>query len=558
MRAPRSALAASSARRFAALKSQLIRHRALCRLSLASLAFALVFAASPQGTTQAGPQAAAVSPVSILPQNIGVGLATDRAASIAFDAPMDRASVEAALRVVPDQPLALRWSADATRLSIVPGRRWRTDQRYQVTLGAEAVRADRTTLGAVRHWAFTTQTAPTVSDFQVLLAGPDLLAARQLELAAATDARLRLEAEVERDPALPPTVTAHDVSATTTITISFNAPMNRSDVLERFAITPAVAGALSWSDDDLTFSPAERLVPGSRYTVSVAGAHDQAGNPLGGKANFSFTVRPGAQLTVVQPGLGESDVQTTSVQMWFSLPMDTIATDRSLSIVDGGTGTPLAGDTNWNQDGTQLTFAPSLLFPDGHRIDVVLGDGSRDADGNPVSLSWSFTTRAPPLPPPPPPPPQPVTVRVAPPVVPPPAPSSSLEGYALNQVNAARAAYGSAPLVLDGSISAVAYAHAYDQAANGYFSHISLDGRTRDARLQAGGVSYSFSGENQCYLVGRSLTETLDWCHAQFMAEPYPGFWNHINNILNPRFSRMGVGIAQVGAKVVVTWDFTD
>jgi len=232
--------------------------------------------------------------------------------------------------------------------------------------------------------------------------------------------------------------------------------------------------------------------------------------------------------------------------------MDTQAVDAALAVVDATTGATLAGDTNWYAEGTQLVFAPSEVFPLGHLIEVHLGDGSLDADGNGVTQSWSFTSKAPP----------PVVVEAAPsvpvPVVPPPAPSSSLEGYALNQINAARAAYGFAPLVLDAGISAVAYAHAYDQAINGYFSHVSLDGRTRDDRLRAGGVAYSFSGENQCYKWGSSLTATLDWCHAAFMAEPYPGLWNHIANVLDPRFHRVGVGIAQVGATVVVTWDFTD
>ena len=47
--------------------------------------------------------------------------------------------------------------------------------------------------------------------------------------------------------------------------------------------------------------------------------------------------------------------------------------------------------------------------------------------------------------------------------------------------------------------------------------------------------------------MGMSEQATLDWCHAQFMAEPYPGHWNHIGNILDPRATRMGVGIATVG-----------
>jgi uncharacterized protein YkwD len=142
--------------------------------------------------------------------------------------------------------------------------------------------------------------------------------------------------------------------------------------------------------------------------------------------------------------------------------------------------------------------------------------------------------------------------------VPAPAPSTSLAGYALNQVNAARAAYGFGPVGLDASVSAVASAHAWDQARNNYFSHYSLDGRSREDRLGAGGVSFGWSGENQCYHVGMSQQATLDWCHAQFMAEPYPGQWNHIANILNPNARRMGVGIATVGGKTVITWNFTD
>ena len=152
---------------------------------------------------------------------------------------------------------------------------------------------------------------------------------------------------------------------------------------------------------------------------------------------------------------------------------------------------------------------------------------------------------------------QSVTTRAAP-AIPPAAPATSLAGYALNQVNAARAAYGFAPVVLDASISAVAASHAMDQAVNGYFSHYGQNGSTRESRLRAGGVSFGWSGENQCYHVGMSQQATLNWCHQQFMAEPYPGHFNHIANILNPNARRMGVGIAKVGGKIVIIWDFTD
>jgi uncharacterized protein YkwD len=245
--------------------------------------------------------------------------------------------------------------------------------------------------------------------------------------------------------------------------------------------------------------------------------------------------------------------------MWFSQPMDVDATNAAFGLTDTVTGALVGGNLTWNEAGTQVTYTPDRAFASGRTFDVALGDGAVDADGNPVSTTWSFTTT-----------PAPVaaapaaasrsatSTRSAPVVIAPPAPTGDGAAYAVAQINASRAAYGFGPVALDGAISAVAYAHAYDQAANGYFSHTGLDGSTRDSRLRAGGISYSWSGENACYLVGRSLIATLDWCHAAFMAEPYPGQFNHIANVLSPNATRVGVGIAQVGSKIVIVWDYTN
>jgi uncharacterized protein YkwD len=91
---------------------------------------------------------------------------------------------------------------------------------------------------------------------------------------------------------------------------------------------------------------------------------------------------------------------------------------------------------------------------------------------------------------------------------------------------------------------------------NGYFSHTGRDGSTTAERLRRGGVSFGSSGENICYYSGMSLRATLNWCHSTFMSEPYPGFANHIGNILSPRYNRLGVGIAQSGGKIIIVWDF--
>jgi uncharacterized protein YkwD len=548
---------------FESLGNVLSRHRAITRVSLTALSFTLVFAMSQQATpvTQAGPEAAPRGPESLLPQTLGVGLATDASITIPFDAPMDAASVEAALQVVPAQALTPTWNDDGTELSLVPTNRWRTDERYLVTIGADARANDGSTLGSTRRFAFSTQTAPTVRDVQVRLAGVDAEPEpAAFELAGET-ALLRGTTTSTPAATEPELATEEGVSASTRIAFTFSAPMDRQDTEARFAINPEVDGSLTWEGDELVFVPGERLEPGARYTVSVVGAHDADGNVLDGTANFSFIVQRGAQITKTVPEHRAMNVEPAQVEIWFSQPMDVTATNEAFAMTDTNTGRPFAGTLSWNDAGTQLVYTPDEPFVAGHTFGVTLGAGARDADGNPVDADWYFTITPPPAAPAP-----VVTTRsapttpsVAPPPPPPPAaPATSLAGYALNQVNAARAAYGRAPLVLDAAISAVASAHAWDQANNGYFSHTGLDGSTRDTRLRRGGVSYTYSGENQCYYVGMSQQATLDWCHQQFMAEPYPGYWNHKANILDARFTRMGVGIATVNGRTVITWNFTD
>ncbi|HYI66517.1 MAG TPA: Ig-like domain-containing protein, partial [Candidatus Limnocylindrales bacterium] len=494
---------------------------------------------------------------SLLPQNVGVGISTHNAVTISFDAAMNPGSVEDALQILPDQPVELEWSENLDQLSVAPAPRWRTDETYVVVVGGAARRTDGQSLSTATRYAFTTQTAPSVTDFQVRLADANLPGSK-LDAHAKAMAAAALDADAVNakgsDP-LSPTTTAKSVSATSAITVSFSEEMDPADVQAHFAITPEVPGELGWEGGQLVFRPSERLRPGTRYTISVIGSHDRTGNVLGGKGNFSFIVQPGAQVTKTQPEADAIDVEPATLEIWFSQPMDVDATNKAFGLTDTANGALVGGNLTWNAAGTQLVYTPDTAFPGGRRYVVAFDGGARDADGNKLETTLAFTTKA-----------APVVVPAAraetsvrsAPVVPAAAPATSLAGYALNQVNAARAAYGFGPVVLDASISAVASAHAMDQAQNGYFSHYGLNGSSRESRLRAGGVSFGWSGENQCYHEGMSQQATLNWCHAQFMAEPYPGEWNHIANILNPNARRMGIGIATVGSRTVICWDFAD
>jgi uncharacterized protein YkwD len=559
-----------SATPFASLGKLLSRHRAITRVSLAAISFTVIAAFSQQPTAQAGPQATPVTPESLLPQSVGIAVDTQAPITISFEAPMDPASVESAFELLPAQPIELSWNDAHTVLTVAPDGQWRTDERYLVVVGSESSTSLGSQLRAAQSFAFTTLTAPAVTDFQVHLAGPDRAGAKA-EAAAkeitvrssvmAADTGARTDGDAIGHPigagatSQPPTDTPTRVSSATSISIDFSVPMDRNDVEGRFAISPKIKGSLTWKRGSLVFTPRERLQPGTRYTISLIGAHDLTGNALGGTGNFSFIVQSSAQLTKTTPTANATGVEPASVSMWFSHRMDRHATNKALRVTDTVTGTTVAGKAAWNRKSTRVTFTPDQPLAAGHAFEVSLGKGGRDADGNPVKANWTFSTKAPLF----------VaaqaartTVSTRSVAIPAAAPATSLAGYALNQVNAARAAYGFAPVVLDASISAVASSHAMDQAVNGYFSHVGLDGSTRETRLRRGGVSFGWSGENQCYLVGRSQQATLNWCHAQFMAEPYPGQWNHIANVLNPNARRMGVGIAQVGSKIVIVWDYAD
>lgn len=517
----------------------------MTRVALATLSLAIALSVSLQGAS-AGPAPEPTRPVSILPEVVGVGVPSTDWVVLTFTEPADRESVLDSLALRPNTPWRAWWSDDGRSLRLIPERRWRTDARYLITLRGGARRADGTSLPP-RHFSFTTETAPVVDDFQLRF------------VAESAADRVRTRVESDRSTAAgaesPPADTAAEVSSRTRITIGFSAPMLQADVERRFTISPSVTGELSWSGNSLVFEPSERLEPGARYAVSVIGARDLRGNRLGGDASFSFTTREGAQVVKVVPADGARDVTEQRAVLWFSQPMDTEATVAALTVHDETTGGALAGTASWNQTATQLTFSFAHPLAQGHGFRIELAEGSRDLDRNPVTGSWTFASPEPaPVAEPaaPAPPPAPTTRNRSSG----PAPSGDVQAFALWQVNEARARHGFAPLRLDAAVSAVASAHAWDMMNNGYFSHTALDGSRVAQRLRRAGVSFSHSGENLCYYNGLGVKGTLQWCHDVFMAEPYPGVFNHKHNILNPRFTRMGIGIAQSGGRIKIVWNF--
>jgi uncharacterized protein YkwD len=513
--------------------------RVLARVAVAALAVGVALGASSSGGASATPTPAAIRPDSLLPESVGAGITTLQPIRISFPQAMDPLSVESALAVMPRTAYATSWTGDSRTLVLTPTSRWQMDARYLVSVPGTVLTAGGQALGEARQASFTTQTAPVVNEFQVRYAGESaeqrVHARMDQEMAAAAAATLAT-----------PVDTTADVSAETSISLGFSVPVDKQDVEASFRIRPAVEGALSWEGNSLVFTPSERLKPNARYSVSVLGAHDTMGNRLGGDLSYSFTTRVGAQVVKISPSRSATNVADSQVVLWFSQPMDAEPTRAALSITDASSGATVTGTSAWNDARTQIRFVFAKALPLGHTYKVTLDEGAHDTDGNVVTASWTFSTA-----------PAPVAAAAAPRAITSgPAAPADLVQYALWQVNQDRAQYGFAPLSLDSAISSVASAHAWDMINYGYFSHTGRDGSRVAGRLRSAGIGFSYSGENLCYYNGIGVKSMLNWCNSTFMAEPYPGYFNHKGNILNPQFSRLGVGIAQSGGKVIIVWNF--
>jgi uncharacterized protein YkwD len=107
----------------------------------------------------------------------------------------------------------------------------------------------------------------------------------------------------------------------------------------------------------------------------------------------------------------------------------------------------------------------------------------------------------------------------------------------LELVNVERRGAGLADLAWDESAAEVAFGHAQDMAAEQYFEHQSPDGSTPGDRLADAGLGGTYWGEN--IAMGQPDPEAVvaDWMSSE----------GHRENILDPQFARLGVGVRFAG-----------
>ena len=111
--------------------------------------------------------------------------------------------------------------------------------------------------------------------------------------------------------------------------------------------------------------------------------------------------------------------------------------------------------------------------------------------------------------------------------------NSSTAKELLNLVNKARAENGLSALTLNSNLSAVAQKKAEDMKNNNYFSHTSPTYGSPFDMIKNAGINYKMAGEN--IAKGQKTAETVfnAWMNSS----------GHRANILNSRFTQMGIGV---------------
>ncbi len=350
------------------------RNRRFVGLILLSAGIALLATGLAGGAEEATsiPTAEALAPtvVRISPER-GEELRVDAAVVLTFSADMDRASVEAAVRLLPAASVRFDWS-DGRTLRIAPDGSWARDSEYVLTVATSA----RTLLGAA-------------------LVEPLVIRVRTVGYLEVTQTA--------------PADGSTEISTTSTIVLTFNRPVIAltalsdpcaADLPTPLRLTPAAPGRGEWLNTSIyVFTPERPLRAGTQYTATVTGGlTDTTGGLLASDFTWTFaTERPKVAWTT--PDAGDTLVPiNTMVRVRFNMPVDgaTAALRFSLRKV-GLLGVALASKIEGSgaTEGNDFLFTPAKPLDFDAEYLVTLEPGVPGAEGGLGTegfTTWRFRT----------------------------------------------------------------------------------------------------------------------------------------------------------------------
>ncbi len=315
---------------------------------------------------QAGWSADAPVVLGISPPPGTRGVAGDAPISIAFNVPMDTASVEASLRVDPPTAGTGHWEGFTYVWQPQPG--YRRGLTYTVALDTGA-----------RSPLFRALSAPISTTFET--AGlPSLYRS------------------------VPPAGAAN-VPTDTMVTLQFSRPMvalstldSAPDPSSHVRITPDAGGHWQWLGSTTLAYRAPGLRPATRYAVAVD--HTLADNS-GGTLDQDYQV----SFSTLQPAVFATQPETNTqfvglhdpVVVHFNQPVDRASAESGMALRPDAGGAALAGTFAWAADSRVFTYTAETALPSDTLLRGTLRD-VRPAQGDLAmdpAYTWTFRTTPP-------------------------------------------------------------------------------------------------------------------------------------------------------------------
>ena len=505
--------ATRNARSAARRKTLLVMPLGAAFLSLMVASAVLV----PFGTTEVvsavSPRLYEPLPPAALTTAIAVNRAPNAVVVIDFNTPMDRASVESGLTVVPPADVTLAWNSTFTRLSVAPATAWDLRTFYSVSVAA----------GALDH-AGNALARPTRAAFLVESPITARIAATNVE-----GDRARID---------------------TTITVTFNRPVDLASAAAAFSISPDAEGSFEPSGGTgkvLSFAPTTPLKAGATYTVRLTGTLTDVGG-VGLEGPVSATIR-----TVTAPKPVAFSPPTGSRVEAVKAPLKVVPAKTAKAVVEAPAKKPATTIEKPKPTAEQAT-KPKVTKPK-----VTTPKVTKPKTTKPKTTKPATTEPKTPKP----------EKSIAKPKDS--AGSSSwiaVEAYYLSLVNCTRtggwvSSTGKCtgagtrkvkPLKLDKGLSAfVARPYAKLLANRGGCTHFM--GTSPTTRLRRAGFGSFKWAENLSCPSGMSASDTAIYSIRYFQNEkPWNG--GHYRNLMNPVYDRAGIGIWVGNGRVIIVSDF--
>jgi len=494
---------------------------------VAAAVIAVVIVASlPPAPSVAVPKSADPTPVSAqLLDTVTTGHALTAPFKISFDAPMDPASVAAALRMTPAEAVSFSWNDALTTLSLAPVGHWAPDTLYVVTVAGSARAADGGQL-----------TRPLRA--VILTAVPG---SAEISATRSTRAGVRID---------------------TAFKVTLDRPVPLPQVQAALRITPPVAGSVTQGDTPSTFlfTPKSPLAADTGYTLTLGALTDADGIEFAPGKGLGVHTLGAPKVVRFRPRSGDTHIaRTSALSVRFTERMDRKATAAAFAVTVGGKA--VAGRVAWAELGRVLVFLPASPLPYSAKVVMTVGGGARSRAGVAIDAPAGGTfgvvrkpapaKRSKPAPPPAPAPPRTTTIghsggggAVS-------GSWTGVEAYYLRLMNCTRTGgwvtsggncsspggRNVAPLALSSSISSkVSRPYAKLLATRGLCDHF-IGGTPGDRLRRAGFTSYRWA-ENLGCRSGNPYSAVLG-SHLFFQAEkPYNG--GHYRNLMNAEYDRAG------------------